>query len=954
MTTYAYYSDSDPDPAKRGRLHTAADALGHMTTINGYTLSGKPTVTVDQNGVERDDSYDALDRLGSTTLKAAGPAGEDLLTSYTLNDAGLPTAVTLPGGNSISYGYDTVNRLTSITDQPGNKTVYAYDTEGRKTREELQDPSATVTKFTNFAYDGYNRLQYVYYNAIVPPGGGSVYWAYAYDNAGNQTSLTDPMGHLACFECDALNRKAKTNQYLGTPPAACLGTCTLPGCADLLTQYGYDTQDHVTSVTDSGGLVTTYKVDDAGKVIQQVSPDTGTTDYAYDPAGNLTSKLNANGISETRTYDALNRLAAVTYPDTNNNVSYGYDAPGVPYGTGRRTGMSDPAGTSVFCYDAVGHLSEENRTPSGQANAFTAYLYDKNGNLAGITYPSGRSVIFTINTSGQVTGAAATVNGASAAVASGIAYAPFGPHTSITFGNGLADARTYDSRYRLGTWTLGSLISKTHAWQDDDTITGITDNLNAANNRTFGYDAIHRLTAANGPWGAGSYGYDANGNRLTKTEGASSTSYAYTAGTNRLVTATGSEPGTYAYDANGNTTGDGTHTYEYSQRDRLASADSGTTGTYGYDGDGRRVLKTAGAVTTLYFYDPDGKLLEEFNPATSEGKDYLWLPGTYEPLARVDFTLADTDDGDVLRCTKSSPNVHLDWSLDSSSGPFVVKRSLSFTFSSPQYLGPAQSGKTLNDPVLGSGQNYAYEAFRRALTDTLYFYHADHLGTPIAMSNGAAAFVWRAEHFPFGGVYSMPIATVENNLRYPGQYWDVETGLAQNYFRDYKHNTGRYWEPDPIGLLAQQALYPYASANPVRKTDFRGLQGATSMKQTVFVCCASANVGSGAHYKKHCYIQVGRLKYELQPNSNYSAGYPQKVPAPLNANADCAPTTGCDLKGCLDKAYDKYPSGTTYGVLKGDPNSNTFAATLAKACSLNTPASANENDAPGWDSSPPR
>jgi YD repeat-containing protein len=34
-------------------------------------------------------------------------------------------------------------------------------------------------------------------------------------------------------------------------------------------------------------------------------------------------------------------------------------------------------------------------------------------------------------------------------------------------------------------------------------------------------DAIHRLTAANGPWGSGSYSYDANGNRLTKTEGAS-------------------------------------------------------------------------------------------------------------------------------------------------------------------------------------------------------------------------------------------------------------------------------------------------------------------------------------------------------------------------------------------------------------------------------------------------
>jgi RHS repeat-associated protein len=382
----------------------------------------------------------------------------------------------------------------------------------------------------------------------------------------------------------------------------------------------------------------------------------------------------------------------------------------------------------------------------------------------------------------------------------------------MTFGNGLADARSYDTRYRLGTWTAGSVISKTTTWQDDDTITGITDNLNSANNRTFGYDEIHRLTTANGPWGSGSYSYDANGNRLSKTEGASSTSYTYTAGTNRLATATGSEPGTYTCDSNGNTAGDGTHTYQYSQRDRLATADSGTTASDSYDGDGRRVQKTAGGVTTLFFYDPNGKLLEEYIPATATGKDYVWLPGTYEPLARVDFGLTDTDNGDVLRCTKSSSNVHLDWSLDSTSGPFVVERSTSFTFSSPQYLGPTQSTKTFNDSVLGNGTNYAYEAFRRTLTDTLYFYHADHLGTPIAMTNGAGAIVWRAEHTPFGGIYAMPVATAENNLRFPGQYWDGETGLAQNYYRDYRHTLGRYWEPDPVALSNFLLPHPRSAA----------------------------------------------------------------------------------------------------------------------------------------------
>ncbi len=409
-------------------------------------------------------------------------------------------------------------------------------------------------------------------------------------------------------------------------------------------------------------------------------------------------------------------------------------------------------------------------------------------------------------------------------MASSITYAPFGPHTAITFGNGLADARTFDTRYRLGTWTTGALISKTYAWQDDDNITGITDNLNSANNRAFGYDEIHRLTAASGPWGAGSYSYDANGNRLTKTEGASSTSYTYTAGTNRLATATGSEPGTYTCDSNGNTTGDGTHTYQYSQRDRLA------IGRQRHDRDLR--LRRGRAKRPedrrwrhhALFLRPDGKLLEEYIPATAAGKDYVWLPGTYEPLARVDFGLADTDNGDVLRCTKSSSNVHLDWSLDSASGPFVVSappRSPSAvlsTWGQPKARRPSMTACSATPPPT------AYEAFRRTLTDTLYFYHADHLGTPIAMTNGAGAFVWRAEHTPFGGIYSMPVATIENNLRFPGQYWDAETGLAQNGDRDNDHAAARYREPDPLPIKGMPNLYPYAQNSPIVVFDEDGRQ----------------------------------------------------------------------------------------------------------------------------------
>ena len=329
--------------------------------------------------------------------------------------------------------------------------------------------------------------------------------------------------------------------------------------------------------------------------------------------------------------------------------------------------------------------------------------------------------------------------------------------------------------------------------------------------------------SGNGPWGAGSYSYDGNGNRLTKVEVASSTSYSYYAGSNRLQTATGSEPGGFSYDPNGNTTGDGTRTYQYSQRDRMSTADSGTTGTYSYDGDGRRVKKVAGGTTTLYFYDAEGRLLEEYIPASNTGKDYLWMPGTYEPLARVDFSLSDADTGNVLRCTKSSPDVHLDWSLFAGSGNFLVRSGALGVFNSCSLLNSPSAQKTLNDPVLTDSNSYWYDVRNRTLTDALYFYHADHLGTPLAMTNKAGALVWQAEQYPFGGIYALTVGTISNNLRFPGQYWDGETGLSQNFFRDCSSTLGRFFQPDPVDLRYVTHLYPYASDNPLFWKDAKGL-----------------------------------------------------------------------------------------------------------------------------------
>jgi RHS repeat-associated protein len=104
-----------------------------------------------------------------------------------------------------------------------------------------------------------------------------------------------------------------------------------------------------------------------------------------------------------------------------------------------------------------------------------------------------------------------------------------------------------------------------------------------------------------------------------------------------------------------------------------------------------------------------------------------------------------------------------------------------------------------------------------------YFYQNDHLGTPQKLTAVNGAVVWSGKYNAFGEAEVDPSSTVINNLRFPGQYIDQETGLHYNWFRYYAPRMGRYLTADPIGLAGGINLFSYASQNPVNAIDPFGL-----------------------------------------------------------------------------------------------------------------------------------
>lgn len=145
-TTYTY--------DEQGNLSTVTNALGHVTTWSNYDAHGRAGRVTDPNGFTTDFIYTLRGWLSSTTAGAA-------TTSYTYDNAGQLTSVTMSGGATLSYTYDAAHRLTAVTDSVGNSVQYTLDNMGNRTGEQVKDSSGALMRQIARVYDPLNRLKQI-------------------------------------------------------------------------------------------------------------------------------------------------------------------------------------------------------------------------------------------------------------------------------------------------------------------------------------------------------------------------------------------------------------------------------------------------------------------------------------------------------------------------------------------------------------------------------------------------------------------------------------------------------------------------------------------------------------------------------------------------------------------------------------------------------------------------
>jgi len=609
---------------------------------------------------------------------------------------------------------------------------------------------------------------------------------YAYDGDRNPIQKTDPLGIVTQTHFDARGRVTAT---IGNSNGADTST------RNATATYAYDAADHLVKVVDPDNLMTSYAVDPLGHVLQLSSPDTGTSANVYDSAGRQTVGTDARGISVTYGYDALNRVTTASYVDASQNVVYHYDDPNSVTGcsasfpTGHLTRIVEGAGGgTIYCYDQRGNITVKTQTLASGATDSTQYFYSMGDRLAQITYPSGNTALYARDAIGHIAnidlsgtaayaispGTGSTSRASSSAmvgvtgdVIRNVQYLPFGPISSYVLGG---DYITFEYAY------FGQKVSRTY--DGNYWLTGVSS---ATTNLNFTRNAVGEITGVTGA-------------ATDTTKGAFNYDPLYRLKDQQVLSRFGVPLSTesYVYNPTG---------------DRTSKTSGHSTATnYTYAANTHHLMSVGNAART---YDAMGNTLTSVSGGETYGFTYN-ARGRLGNVQRNGQSVADYAYNALgQRISKDST-----YPIASSHQRFVYDESGHLL---GEYGDQVREYVWLDDvPVAAVDISGA--------TRTVNYIVSDGLGTPRTVINKVGTVLWQWPYMGNAFGEGQPTSSGYTlNLRFPGQYFDSESGLAYNVNRDYEAATGRYVQSDPIGLNGGLTTFSYTEGNPLNGVDPQGL-----------------------------------------------------------------------------------------------------------------------------------
>jgi RHS repeat-associated protein len=812
---------------------TVTNPLGQQTT-SGYDFNtGLVTSVTDPNSKTTTKTYDIMDRLTGISYPDGGSTG------YCYTDMGGSTctisqappyqavvtdAITSSLNETATILFDGLGRPTQTqlnSDPDGTTyTLTTYDALGRKSK--VYNPTRCSTPTSNCKNEttwGYTTTKYDVLNrvtSVVEQDGSTVGTNYA---AYPCTTVTDEVGTSRQSCLDGLGRMTSVVEDPGSSPHL-----------NYQTSYLYDVLGNMTSVTQNGSNSAnarnrSFLYDSLSRLTSATNPESGTITYAYDADGNVITKTapkpnqttGTATVTTTDTYDQLNRLVEKAFVGiTTPALQYGYDGtslsgcgqapPSIASPTnliGRRSSMCSGMSASSWSYDPMGRPLLESRTNVTPADELctgagkyrvcskysyaiplnVGYLYNLDGSLSTLTYPSGDQVTYTPGGAGRSLGLSDSAN---SFVANGTAnhatYAPNGAlatmangYTSTPVFAGIVTSNFYNDRLQpisLSASAGGNAVSsfcfdfhlgvQVQATGDCSAITAYTtgdngnlfqitnnvatNNVNSLGTAVFAYDSLNRIKQAktvstsSNCWGE-AYTIDAWGNLTGRTNiGAtgcvSEGSLSYAVNTSNQYT----QLSGVTYDIAGNVLDDGNGNKPTYDAENTMATDAGVT--YDYDADGVRIEKSSG---TLYWTGSGGEYLTETDLTGTINEEYIYFNG--ERIARVD----------------------------------------------------RPSG-------------------------TVHYYYSDHLGSSSVIADASGNIEQQYVYFPYGGMVDST-GTDPNHYKFTGKERDTESGLDEFGARYYASSLGRFLIPDwadkPIavpyahfGNPQSLNLYSYVQNNP--------------------------------------------------------------------------------------------------------------------------------------------